>query len=555
MTAQITAELDDSAVAEVANDERSAAIDVVLRDLRSSADGLTNREAARRSMAARPHQLTRRKARSWPGDLVEQLTQPLAVVLAAAAVLAAVTGGGLLAAAIVTVIALNAVFAFVQEQHAEHAVEALAGYLPSTARVLRDGSPQDVDATTLVPGDVLIVQEGDRVSADARLVTGAVDVDLSTLTGESQPVTRAAGPSDAGVPLLRAENMLFSGTAVVGGDAKAVVTATGMHSEIGRIAALSQRVGGDRSPLEQQVRRVAKLSAVVSIIVALTFLPLGLAAGLSAAAAASFAIGMLVANVPEGLLPTITLALAAGVQTLARKGAVVKRLSAVETLGNTTVICTDKTGTLTQNRMRVTEVWMAAGSGTTDAYGRLTWAQGTEGHAAALAQLLFATAARASTADVAATGESGDPTELAVVRLAPSLQSSQVRASVRQAMFRFDPRVRLMSTVDLVDGSLWINVKGAPEAVLAVTTDIATRPGHDRPISALDRTQLAEAVSRLGERGLRLLAVARRPLTPGAPIPSNRTIAERGLCLLGLVAMVDPPRPEAKDAIARAHEA
>ena len=184
---------------------------------------------------------------------------------------------------------------------------------------------------------------------------------MSTLTGESVPVTRSADGPDGQVPLLQAADVVFSGTACTGGEAQGVVTATGMHTELGRIAALSQRVGRDESPLEHQVKRVAWLIALVAVGAGAAFLPIGLAAGLTLAAAASFAIGLLVANVPEGLLPTITLALAVGVREMARRGALVKRLSAVETLGSTTVICTDKTGTLTQNRMRVTAVWTPAG--------------------------------------------------------------------------------------------------------------------------------------------------------------------------------------------------
>jgi calcium-translocating P-type ATPase len=536
-------------------DEPAASLDVVFRNLRSSATGLTSREATRRLVTDGPNQLVRRGKRRWPADLLAQFTQPLALLLVAAAILAAVNGGLLLAAAIGAVIALNAVLALLQEQHAEHAVEALATYLPSRARVVRDGSAHDVDATTLVPGDVLIVQEGDRISADARLISGSLEVDLSTLTGESQPVVRTPGHSDAGVPLLQAENMLFSGSAVISGDAQAVVTATGMRSEIGRIAALSERVGGETSPLESQVTRVAKLIAVVSIVVAVAFLPLGAAAGLSAAAAVSFAIGMLVANVPEGLLPTITLALAAGVQSLARKGAVVKRLSAVETLGSTTVICTDKTGTLTQNRMRVTDVWTLAGAGSCDPDGVLSWAPGAGERAGPLARLLLTAASRASTAEVTATSASGDPTEVAVVRLSAAQRVPTASPSARKAMFRFDPRLRLMSTVDLDEGRLWVNTKGAPEAVLAHTTEIATEAGHSRAITAADKSALVELITRYGQRGLRLLAVARRPLAPGAAPPAHRDDAERDLCLLGLIAMLDPPRPEVREAIRRAHRA
>ena len=209
-----------------------------------------------------------------------------------------------------------------------------------------------------MPGDVLIVAEGDRVSADARIIDGSITVDLSALTGESMPATRSAGPTDVTGSLLYAHDLVFSGTTCTGGEATTIVTRTGMHTELGRIAALSQRGPTQRSPLETQVRRATWIIAVVAVAVGVAFLPIGLWAGLGWSAAISFSIGLIVANVPEGLLPIITLALAVGVRELARKGAVVKRLSAVETLGSTTSICTDKTGTLTENRMTVTRLWL-----------------------------------------------------------------------------------------------------------------------------------------------------------------------------------------------------
>lgn len=376
------------------------------------------------------------------------------------------------------------------------------------------------------------------------------------MTGESQPVTRAAGRSDAKLALLQAENMLFSGSACIGGQCRVVVTATGMQTEIGRIAALSERVGGDSSPLEIQVRKVAKLIAVVSVLVAVGFLPLGLAAGLTTTTAVSFAIGMLVANVPEGLLPTITLALAAGVQSLAREGAVVKRLSAVETLGSTTVICTDKTGALTQNRMQVTNLSTYAGDASCSADGALSWPGNAGDHAEPLAALLVATAARCSNATVTATASTGDPTEIALLELAAALTVPTGPGSDRAALFRFDPRLRLMSTITRdEDTTLWVDTKGAPEAVLPRVTRIATEPGKDRALTEQDRAILARSVQTYAARGLRLLAIARRELPSGQPIPTERQAAEKDLCLLGLIAMLDPPRPQAKDAITRAHAA
>ncbi|MDQ6945546.1 MAG: cation-transporting P-type ATPase [Actinomycetota bacterium] len=530
---------------------------VLFRDLRSSAEGLTAREAARRLVVHGPNQLARRDGRRWPGELAAQFTHPLALLLAAAAILAAISGSPILAAAIAGVVVLNAVFAFLQEQHAEHAVEALAAYLPPLASVLRDGSHQEIDAITIVPGDVLLLEEGARISADGRLITGSVEVDLSTLTGESQPVTRSAGAGDATGGLLQAEDMVFSGSACLAGEARAVVTATGMFSEIGRIAALSQRVGRDTSPLETQVKGVAKLIAVVAVAAALAFLPLGALAGLSWAAAASFAIGMLVANVPEGLLPTITLALAVGVQDLARRGAVVKRLSAVETLGSTTVICTDKTGTLTQNRMQVAGVWTPAGCGTAGDDGALVWPENPPEPAVALAATLACTAARCCTAEITAVGVTGDPTEIALLELAAALNVPSDHAGGRVKLFRFDPRRRLMTTIDADHGTaaLGVNTKGAPEAVLARSTHLAIGPGQIRALTADDQREIAGRVDGYAHQGLRVLAVARRPLPIGSPIPATRDDAERDLCLLGVVALLDPPRPEAADAIARAHRA
>ncbi|MFD5467216.1 cation-translocating P-type ATPase [Kitasatospora sp. NPDC127059] len=520
-------------------------ISLLFRDLRTSPDGLTEREAARRQTVYGPNALARREARRWPGELAHQFTHPLALLLAFAAVLAAVSGAPNLAGAIVAVIGLNALLAFAQERQAERAVEALAGFLPEEATVVRGGRRRPVPAIELVPGDVLVVEEGDRVPADARLLSGGVEVDLSALTGESVPAFRSAEYADGAGPLLDARDVLFSGSACTGGQALTVVTATGMHTELGRIAALSQRTRREESPLEHQVKRVARLIAVIAVGVGLAFLPMGLAAGLSLTAAVAFAVGLLVANVPEGLLPTITLALATGVRDLARRGAVVKRLSAVETLGSTTVICTDKTGTLTENRMRVTEVW-TPDNGTT--------AEGTSKQSGEVLALAEASAT-CTTADPVA--GHGDPTELALLDLAARLGADpdpRRRDRERRALFRFDPHVKLMTTADARDGTVVLHTKGAPEEVLTHATHLLDH-GAERPLTPTDRTEVVRAVGRLAERGLRVLAVARRPLPPGQPPPSRREEAEHDLCLLGLVAMADPPRPEVAQAIRQAHQA
>ena len=533
----------------------------LFRDLRASPRGLSGREAARRLEVYGPNELSRRGSRRWPGELAAQFTQPLAVLLAVAAVLAWVSGTPRLAIAIAAVILLNAGFAFAQEMQAERAVEALAAFLPERARVLRDGTRQEIEARLLVPGDVLLIEEGESVCADARLMTGTLEVDMSTLTGESVPVTRSADPADTSVPLLQASDVVFSGTACTGGEAEALVTSTGMRTELGRIAALSQRAGSSESPLEHQVKRATMLIAFVAVGAGIAFLPIGLAAGLSVAAAASFAIGLLVANVPEGLLPTITLALAVGVREMARRGALVKRLRAVETLGSTSVICTDKTGTLTQNRMHVTTVWTADGEASVaDARPSARQPPSLPPTAGRTGSACSPRAwPRATTRTCSGPGgePSGDPTELALLGLAADCGldiSLAGREARRRQLFRFDPRLKLMTTVDEQDGSLVVNTKGAPEEVLARATRIH-RGQHDLAITAADRDEAAHVMTDYAQRGLRVLAVARRTLPAGSAVPARREDAERDLCLTGLVAMLDPPRPQVPAAIDRVHRA
>ena len=509
--------------------------------------GLAQREADRRLVRYGPNELVRRTTRTWPRALLRQLIHPLALLLWLAAFLAFVGGTGALGIAIVAVIVLNAAFALAQEQQAERAVEALSAYLPQRATVVRDGHRALVEARTLVPGDILLLEAGDRVSADARLLEGALEVDVSTLTGESLPAYRAAGEVDPG-PLLEQRDLVFSGTNVTGGDAHAVVFATGMHTELGRIAAFSERVEREESPLETQVRKVAWLIAIVAVVAGAAFVPLGLLAGLTLGGAASFAIGLIVANVPEGLLPTITLALAIGVRLLARRGALVKRLSAIETLGSTTVICSDKTGTLTENRMRVVSVatlWTTVDR-TTDALSEACHAD------LAVTTLLQACTVcnNAELVDTTAGTGVGDPTELALLDVAAAA-GLDVRVGPREHgrrhQFHFDPSLRLMSTVDAHDGSLRLSVKGAPEEIVARSTSLLQADGRVVPLGPDEKTTIEAQVAGFAEHGLRVLGVATRELE--SALPEQRQDAERDLVYLGLVAMFDPPRPDVAPAV------
>jgi calcium-translocating P-type ATPase len=371
------------------------------------------------------------------------------------------------------------------------------------------------------------------------------------------PVYRAADLVDTGSPRIRVRDLVFSGTTCTEGEARAVVFATGMHTELGRIAALSERVDREESPLETQVRRVAWLIALIAVVLGLAFIPLAVyGAHLSVNNAVVFAVGLLVGNVPEGLLPVITLALALGVRAMVRRGAVIKRLSAVETLGSTDVICTDKTGTLTENRMRVTTAWTAAGVRRLD---------GAAGHAPGPASAdialhsLATVIAYCNSAEIdPAGGAIGDPTEVALLEAATRLgngvgPAERHRRSRRR--FRFDPVLKLMSTLDERDSGIWVDTKGAPEALLPRCAAIIEADGRTGPLTPERRLAVEQHVDTFARTGLRVLAVAERRLDAEAPLPDHREAAERDLVLLGLAAMLDPPRPEVAGAVADCHSA
>jgi calcium-translocating P-type ATPase len=529
--------------------------DALLRDLRSSRAGLTAREVERRLVQYGRNEIRRREGAGHLRELARQFTYPLAALLWVAAALALVAGTATLAGAIVAVIVLNATFAFVQELQAERATEALARMLPPRARVRRAGEAVEVDAATLVPGDVLLLAEGDRLCADARLLAGSLELDMAALTGESQPLARSAQRSRRAATPLEAEDLVFSGTLCTAGEAQGVVYATAMSTQLGRIAALSQRVRGEISPLQAQVNRAAQLIAIVALGAGALFLLIGVtAAGLGIKDALTFAIGLLVANVPEGLLPTITLALAVGVRRMAKRRALVKRLTAVETLGSTDVICTDKTGTLTEGRMTT----------------RLLWSDGTEldltrspfqrvdGREPFSGLLRTAVRCNNATLEREEDGwrRGGDPSESALLLVAAQLGEDVeglLSERTRRRTYHFDARLKRMTTLDQeADERLWYHTKGAPLELLERCATVRG-PEGDRPLEAGDRATIRAAFERYAARGLRVLGFAERHVPAGAR--AAREHAESDLAFLGLAALEDPPRPEVADAVARCRRA
>jgi calcium-translocating P-type ATPase len=527
-------------------------IEVLLRDLRTSRDGLTTIEAQRRLQQYGANELKRHEGVNWPKEVWSQFTQPLALLLWLAAALEFAISSPTIGIAIVLVILINAVMALSQERQAERSVEALSAYLPQRTTAMRDGHLATVDASQLVPGDIIVVEEGERVPADTRLIEGSLELDMSALTGESQPVLRSAELSPSVVPKLEAQGLVFMGSTCTEGEARGVVFSTGMHTELGRIASMSQRVEVEQSPLEREVRRLSWLIAGIAVSLAVAFVPIAhFGASLTLKDSIVFAVGLLAGQVPEGMLPAITLSLAVAVKSLAAQGAVVKRLGAVETLGTTDVICTDKTGTLTENRMRPVAVWTQAAvrdlSGAHDG-----WADDAALSALAHAVVACTTAHREESGEYV-----GDPTEVGLIQTGQALGASaddEERESNRLALYHFDPGLKLMSTADRVGSECWLHTKGAPEAVLGRCDTVLEADGEATPLTDERRASIDAQVGEWSGQGMRLIAVAQRRLAEGPP-PQEREEAEQRLTLLGLVAMEDPPRPEVAGAVASCHQA
>jgi calcium-translocating P-type ATPase len=482
--------------------------------------------------AERPH---------WALRFSRNLVHLFALLLWAAAALAALAGMPELSVAMVAVILVNAIFSFVQEHRAEQAVDALRRILPHRVRVRRDGRPQEIGAEELVPGDLMLLAAGDRVSADGRLVSGIeIQVDMSTLTGEAHPVRRRPGSGlESGT---HAADLVFAGTFVVAGGAEAVVTATGMRTELGRIAQLTGHAPQRPSPLELEMGRVTRLVALLSVSIGVTFFFVAGALGMGLTERFVFALGVTVANVPEGLLPTVTLSLALATQRMARRNAVVRRLSSVETLGATDVICTDKTGTLTANEMTVRQLWVGGVACQVEGAGYAPQGAVRPASPVELEELARAVALCNDATLEAAEGTwrvVGDPTEGALLTLAHKLGLDPVverHRLPRRAELPFDSARKRMTTVHDAPNGRVAYVKGAPSVIIPRTT-----------LDEADQQAAAAAADSMARESLRVLAVARRPV--GDAPPSDET--EQELELLGLVGMHDPPRPEVAAAIKR----
>jgi magnesium-transporting ATPase (P-type) len=531
----------------------AAAPDDVLKALGTGETGLTASEAAARLFEFGANRLPEAHGPGLPRQLAGQLFHFFALILWAAAGLALLGGLPELAVAIVVVILLNGLFSFVQEYRAERATRALRALLPDAVTVLRDGTRATVGSSELVPGDVFLVREGDRISADARLVRSEeLQVDNSSLTGESEPVPRTVAAAEEEPPdALLVSNVVFAGTHATSGWGTAVVVTTGERTRLGGIAQLTGRVGTRMTPLHLEMNAAVRVIATLAVAAGVGFFAISVSLGTPAHDGFLFGVGVVVALVPEALLPTLTLSLAMSAARMADRGALVRHLEAVETLGSTTVVCSDKTGTLTANQMTARAVSVgplrarATGVGY-DPLGSILVGDRPPraDERATLEPLLLACAlcANARLADRDGRWDvSGDPTEGALIVLAAKGgvdRQAAERARPRVREYPFDSKRRRMSTLHALEsGERELFVKGSPEAVLEACGGLTEQ----------DRADVDRAIHELASDGLRVLAFGRRRLGRGSP-PDAAT-AESNLELIGLAGLDDPVRAEVPNAI------
>ncbi|MCS7257433.1 MAG: HAD-IC family P-type ATPase [Thermomicrobium sp.] len=542
-----------------------------LRALATTPQGLSSAEARRRLAHFGPNRLAQVPPPNPLLILLHQFASPLIVVLGLAAVVAGALGEWVDASVIVAALAINALFGFIQEWRAESAIRSLMRYLSPKARVLRDGVEQIVESEHLVPGDIVLLESGMRVPADLRLLaTVALMIDESVLTGESVPVAKRPEPVDRDTPVADRTCMAYLGTIVTSGRGRGVVVATGTRTEVGRIAAVAQREVAPPTPLQQQLARFARTVSLVVLVGILAIGAIGLARGDDLATLLTFAVGAAVAIVPEGLPVVLTIVLAVSVQRMARRNAIVRHLPAVETLGSTTVIGSDKTGTLTENRMTARLVWAAGQEQDLGATGtpfdpsartprplepvpftklceRLT------AHELVLLGGALANEAQlgASTSDGEAESGVGDPTDLALLRAAQQLLGDVTLLRQRfqtLALLPFEPERRFAAILCATDERPILFVKGAPERIL----DMCAYWLSEHGLAPIDRSAIADAAAALAQRGFRVLGVA-----AGETEQQDESAFANleGLVFLGLVALWDPPRAGVKEAIARCHAA
>jgi P-type Ca2+ transporter type 2C len=537
-------------------------VEAVCAQLKASPAGLTSAEAAQRLAASGPNELVAAHRISPWALLAEQFKNVLILLLLAATVISAFLGHELEAVVIAIIVLFSVLLGFVQEYRAERALDALHQLAAPTATVLRDGEETALAARELVPGDVILLHTGDRVPADARLMeTINLQVEEAALTGESVAVEKhTAALTLAHQAAGDRVNLAYAGTTVTYGRGQAMVVATGMGTEFGKIAKLLQTVETGRTPLQANLDRVGNLLARGAFVIVAIIMALGLLRGQPFVEMFIFGIALAVAVVPEALPAVVTISLAIGVQRMVKRHALVRRLPAVETLGSTSVICSDKTGTLTKDEMTVRRLfvagqWVEVSGAGYDTQGAFTRAGSAIEVAGTLKRLLQAAALASDARLVHSEADGrwhvkGDPTEGALVAAAAKggLHKADLDAEFpRVNEIPFTSETKRMTTLHATPAGEVAYAKGAPEVILAACTRQAMAEG-DVALEAEGREAIVEAARQMAGEALRVLAVATRP-------SANLAQAETAMTFLGLVGMIDPPRPEAKAAIQTCEQA
>lgn len=529
--------------------------------------GLTAAEAARRIEAHGRNELRRIGARSWFSVLLNQFTDFLILILLAAALVSLVIGQPGDALTILAVVILNGCLGFMQEWRAERSLEALQAMLAPNCRIMRDGVEQEIEAAELVPGDLVLLEIGDRVPADIRL-TEAVNLraDESALTGESVPVNKTTAACSAGAELAGRSCMVWMGASIVNGYGRGLVVATAMQTEFGRIAELTQSVGQESTPLQKRLTSLGKKLGLLSIVLSFAVALLGWSLGRPLADMFFTGVALAVAIVPEALPIVVTTTLALGIRAMVKKRALFRRLQASETLGSATVICTDKTGTITANEMTVTDIWLPAGEIAVTGEGYDPAGHFTSGgkrldyhrRGDLIALLNTGLICNHATLNGSAGNweRSGAPTEAALVTAAYKAWLAPPDNLKYLSELSFNSERKRMSVVvrdagDSREGTA-VHTKGAPEVLLPLCNRV--RSGDE--IIALDadmQGRITAAYEKMARGGLRVLALAHRSLETGEEPAESRI--EKDLVFLGLVGIMDPPRPEVSKAMRVAQEA
>ena len=521
-------------------------VEEVLREQESSSGGLSNAQAADRLKKYGPNALVEGKKKSVLQVFLEQFKDLLVVILIVAAIISMLSGQGESTIVIFAVLILNAVLGTVQYFKAEKSLESLKAMSSPTAKVLRGGAKVEVPSKEVVPGDIVFLEAGDLVVADGRVIENfSLKVNESSLTGESEGVekTEEVIPGEK-VALGDQKNMVFSGSLVTYGRATVVVTGTGMHTEIGKIASLMNQTQQRKTPLQQSLDDFSKKLAVIILAICVVVFGLSLYREMPILDSLMFAVALAVAAIPEALSSIVTIVLAMGTQKMAKENAIIKDLKAVESLGSVSVICSDKTGTLTQNKMCVQKIY---------ADGQLL-----DGKDLQLPndpqRLLLKIAILASDATSVDGADIGDPTEVALVQLGDLFGVEEVayrQQHPRLGEIAFDSDRKLMSTLHDIDGTPTLLTKGAIDVMLGRATKIFTSKGV-LPLDEAGKQEILRVNNALSEQGLRVLAFGYRPLDAVRPLTLED---ETDMTFVGLISMIDPPREESVQAVADAKRA